>query len=64
MILALGTLIPPMIDGRLKFMIDSSGGNVLIAGVGIAIFGIALSGIAGYLKDRIVTGNGKLEGKS
>jgi L-rhamnose-H+ transport protein len=59
LILALGTLIPPLIDGRLKIMIDSSGGNVLIAGVAIAICGIALSGIAGYLKDRITEGNGK-----
>lgn len=59
LILALGTLIPPMIDGRLKIMIESSGGNLLMAGVAIAIFGIALSGIAGYLKDRIVAGNGK-----
>ncbi len=52
LILAIGTLIPPMIDGRLKIMIDSSGGNLLIAGVAVACFGIALSGVAGYLKER------------
>jgi L-rhamnose-H+ transport protein len=52
LILALGTLIPPLIDGRLKIMIDSSGGSLLIAGVAVACFGIALSGVAGYLKDR------------
>ena len=52
LILALGTLIPPMIDGRLKIMIESSGGNLLIAGVAVAVCGIALSGMAGYLKDR------------
>ena len=33
LILAIGTLIPPMIDGRLKVMVSSSGGNLLIAGV-------------------------------
>jgi L-rhamnose-H+ transport protein len=59
LILALGTLIPPLIDGRLKVMIDSSGGNLLIAGVAIAICGIALSGLVGYLKDKIIAGNGK-----
>ena len=64
LILALGTLIPPMLDGRLKIMIDSSGGNILIAGVAVAIFGIALSGIAGYMKDKIVTRGWTNEGKS
>jgi L-rhamnose-H+ transport protein len=60
LILALGTLIPPVLDGRLKIMIESSGGNILIAGVAVAIFGIALSGIAGYMKDKIVAGDGQL----
>jgi L-rhamnose-H+ transport protein len=55
LILAIGTLIPPMIDGRLKIMIDSSGGNLLIAGVAIACLGIALSGMAGYLKDSMTS---------
>ena len=59
LILALGTLIPPMIDGRLKIMIESSGGNLLIAGVAVACCGIALSGVAGYLKDRITSANEK-----
>jgi L-rhamnose-H+ transport protein len=53
LILALGTLIPPLLDGRLRVMIDSSGGNVLIAGVIIACLGIAVSGIAGYMKDKL-----------
>jgi L-rhamnose-H+ transport protein len=57
LILALGTLIPPLIDGRLQIMIDSSGGNLLIAGVAIAVCGIALSGIAGYLKERKILQN-------
>ena len=57
LILAIGTLIPPLIDGRLKIMIDSSGGNLLIAGVAVAVCGIALSGIAGYLKDKRISQN-------
>ena len=59
LILALGTLIPPLIDGRLKIMIESSGGSLLIAGVAVACCGIALSGIAGYLKDRKTEGSEK-----
>jgi L-rhamnose-H+ transport protein len=62
LILALGTLIPPIIDGRLKLMIDSSGGNLLLWGVAIACCGIALSGLAGYLKDKITAGNGNRKG--
>jgi L-rhamnose-H+ transport protein len=55
LMLAIGTLIPPLIDGRLKIMIASSGGNLLLAGVLIACCGIALSGWAGYLKDKIIS---------
>ncbi len=64
LILALGTLIPPMIDGRLNVMIDSSGGSILILGVGIACFGIALSGIAGLLKEKSSSGKGEDKGKT
>jgi L-rhamnose-H+ transport protein len=55
LMLAIGTLIPPFIDGRLKVMIDSSGGGLLILGVLISCVGIGLSGWAGFLKDRIIS---------
>jgi L-rhamnose-H+ transport protein len=55
LMLAIGTLVPPVLDGRLKIMINSSGGNMLIAGVMIACLGITLSGLAGFLKDRRVS---------
>ena len=55
LMLAIGTLIPPVLDGRLKIMIESSGGNLLIIGVLVACVGIALSGWAGYLKDRKIS---------
>lgn len=51
LMLAIGTLIPPVLDGRLKLMIAGSGGTLLIAGVIIACIGIGFSGWAGYLKD-------------
>lgn len=55
LMLAIGTLVPPLIDGRLTEMIDSSGGNILIAGVAVACVGIALTGWAGFLKDKIIS---------
>jgi L-rhamnose-H+ transport protein len=55
LMLAIGTLIPPLLDGRLKIMIESSGGNLLIAGVLVSGVGIALSGWAGLLKDKIIS---------
>ena len=64
LILAIGTLIPPVIDGRLKIMISSSGGGLLIAGVAVACFGIALSGVAGYLKERRNAGSGQQQGNT
>ena len=52
LMLAIGTLIPPLIDGRLHLMMQTSGGNTLILGVLIACVGIAVTGWAGYLKDK------------
>jgi len=52
LMLAIGTLIPPLIDGRLKVMIESSGGNLLLAGITVASVGIAFSTWAGILKDK------------
>ena len=57
--LAIGTLIPPLLDGRLNVMIASSGGNLLIIGVLVACGGIALSGWAGFLKDKTIPDNEK-----
>jgi L-rhamnose-H+ transport protein len=61
LMLAIGTLIPPMIDGRLQLMIQSSGGILLLLGVVIACGGIALSAWAGVLKDKYVSDAKKKE---
>ncbi len=55
LMLAIGTLIPPMIDGRLDLMIEKSGGTLLISGVAVACAGIALSAWSGILKDKSVS---------
>jgi L-rhamnose-H+ transport protein len=61
LMLAIGTLIPPLIDGRLTVMIESSGGNLLLAGIAVAAVGIAFSAWAGLAKDKSVTQEKKQE---
>jgi L-rhamnose-H+ transport protein len=61
LMLAIGTLIPPLIDGRLIQMLSGSGGNMLITGVVIACIGIGLSGWAGHLKDSLLSDSQKKE---
>ena len=61
LMLAIGTLIPPAIDGRLQTMMQNSGGILLIQGVVVACVGIALSAWSGILKDRHVSDAKKQE---
>lgn len=55
LMLAIGTLIPPMLDGRFQIMMQGDGGALLILGVIVACLGIALSAWAGILKDKSVS---------
>ena len=52
LMLAIGTLIPPMFDGRLTEMFTTTGGSKLIIGIVVAIVGISLVGYTGFLKDK------------
>ena len=61
LMLAIGTLIPPAIDGRLQAMMQNSGGILLIQGVAVACVGIALSAWSGILKDRYISDAKKQE---
>ena len=61
LMLAIGTLIPPVIDGRLVIMIQKSGGALLIWGIVVACAGIALSAWSGILKDKQVSDAKKQE---
>lgn len=61
LMLAIGTLIPPMIDGRLQVMMQGKGGTMLILGIVVAIVGIALSAWSGILKDNIMSDAKKKE---
>ncbi len=55
LMLAIGTLIPPMITGRLQVMMETSGGSLLLSGVVVACIGITLSAWAGILKDKAIS---------
>jgi len=61
LMLAIGTLIPPVLDGRLQIMVQNSGGKLLILGVLVACVGIALSAWSGILKDKSVSDEKKQE---
>ncbi|MFV0592205.1 MAG: L-rhamnose/proton symporter RhaT [Draconibacterium sp.] len=61
LMLAIGTLIPPLLDGRLQLMVQSSGGTLLIAGVVVAMVGIIFSAWAGILKDKSLSAEKKKE---
>ena len=59
LMLAIGTLIPPVLDGRLELMLQKEGGMLLIWGVIVACAGIALSTWSGILKDKQVSESAK-----
>lgn len=59
LMLAIGTLVPPALDGRLSEMFNGTGGMLLIAGVLVSCIGIALSGWAGFIKDRLISDSDK-----
>ena len=50
LMLVIGTLIPPMIDGRLWTMMATSGGTLLLIGVAVAAIGIFLFCMVWYLE--------------
>ena len=64
LMLAIGTLIPPFLDGRLQVMLAGKGGVLLIWGVIIACAGIALSAWSGILKDKQLSDSFKKESVS
>jgi len=61
LMLAIGTIIPPLLDGRFQEMMINSGGKLLITGVLVACIGIAFSAWAGILKDKEITKEKKQE---
>jgi L-rhamnose-H+ transport protein len=58
---AFGTLIPPMMHGQLMAIAHERSGQVVIGGVVLCLFAIAVNGVAGWLKEHEVTEEEKLE---
>ncbi|MBS1748480.1 MAG: rhamnose:proton symporter [Bacteroidetes bacterium] len=48
----LGTLLPPLYEGKLITVLSGNGGNVIVAGIIAGAAGIALCGLAGRLKEK------------
>ena len=49
---AIGTLVPPSLDGRFDLLINTFNGNMVLLGILISLVGIAGIAIAGYQKDQ------------
>ena len=52
LMMAIGTLVPPLIDGRLTLLFQGNGGVMLVAGIAVSFTGIMISGYAGFLKSK------------
>ncbi|MDR3260802.1 MAG: hypothetical protein LBT78_03100 [Tannerella sp.] len=52
LMMAIGTLLPPLLDGRLTKLFEGRGGTLLLIGIVISLIGIGISGYAGFLKSK------------
>lgn len=55
LMMVLGTVIPPMLDGRITGMFSGTGGPMLVLGLAIGIVGVLVSAYSGYKKDSMTT---------
>ena len=60
-IAVLGTLIPPLVNGKITEMVTSTGGLLTLTGIGVTVLGITLTGKAGIMKDKLLSENIKTE---
>jgi L-rhamnose-H+ transport protein len=51
---AFGTLMPPLFSGQMATIIHQRGGQVILLGVLVCLFAIAVNGLAGYYKEKEV----------
>jgi L-rhamnose-H+ transport protein len=49
---AIGTLVPPALDGRFGMLTDTFNGNMVLLGILVSLVGIAGIAVAGYQKDQ------------
>jgi len=58
---AFGTLVPPIYDGQIHSIIHDHSGQITLAGVGLSLLAIAVSGAAGYSKEHEISEEEKAE---
>ncbi len=58
---AFGTLIPPISHGQMGMILHDRSGQVILAGVGMCLLAIAVSGAAGYSKEMEITDEQKAD---
>ena len=47
-----GTLIPPILSGKILSILSTTGGQIVMTGVFIGVLGIIINGVAGVMKER------------
>jgi L-rhamnose-H+ transport protein len=58
---AFGTLIPPIYSGEMHTILHEKSGQVILAGIAVCLFAVAVNGAAGWLKEHEVTPEERIE---
>jgi L-rhamnose-H+ transport protein len=58
---AFGTLMPPIFSGQIHSILHETSGQVILAGVGVCMAAIAVSGLAGYSKEHEISQQDRVE---
>ena len=58
---AFGTLMPPIFSGQMGAILRERSGQVILAGVGVCLVAIAVSGLAGYSKEHEISSADRAE---
>ena len=58
---AFGTLIPPIYSGEIQSIAHETSGRVILAGIVVCLIAVAVNGVAGWLKEREVTPEERIE---
>ena len=58
---AFGTLMPPIFSGQMSSILHETSGQVILAGVGVCMVAIAVSGLAGYSKEHEISNEDRAE---
>jgi L-rhamnose-H+ transport protein len=58
---AFGTLMPPIFSGQMSSILHETSGRVILAGVGVCMVAIVVSGLAGYSKEHEISAEDRAE---